>query len=347
IQGDFGGRGELWPTGYRSGHKWNTKQLDFMLAPGCTIRGQSFYSAQRGRHPPLWIIDDPEDRKTVRNLGHRAEFMLALFARGVGMMSAGTNVLWITTLILGGVCHSAMRGELAEDEEDFEDIKEEVGDIRWDQWTRLNYDLLQEDKDGGMHSIYPDYIKAEDFEQKEKSMGKREALSEFRGIAIAAGEFAFVREPFRHGYMHCRSNGVDYMFDMKTGQIMDWREFVQSLFIVGACDPADSTKHENCYGAGIVVGRSPDGVLYVLDAHIKRQLAEDLVYSVLDMGQEWGAKRFGFERASLQSIIIRIAKRYAAERRNRGKDMPSIIPVSVAHQRKAQRILATLRPLYT
>ena len=341
IHRDFGTQGKLWPASNRWKQKWTTKQLDFCHLPRCSIYGKSFYSALRGEHPILWIIDDPEDRKTVRNREHRKEFLIALFRRGMGMMARGSHVLWITTLILGGVCHLAMYGKIEEDEE----LADQFSDVRFDDWRRENFDLLIENDDGTVDSIYPDYLSPEAFEAKCRTMGRADAMAEYRGVATAEGELAFVRDPVMHAFMRCTEPGGEYFLDLVTGQRMPWDEWLSTLHVCAGCDPATSTARDSDYGASICIGVDPLRVVYVLDALLRKCIVDTLVTEALELSAMFGAVRFGIEAQNKEDYSIRLARRIA-EGLSTKKQMPVCLPISTGQRKKELRIISGLRTLY-
>lgn len=352
IHEDFGARGVLWPKSNRGKWKWNDGQLDFP-AMRSSIKGVSFYAKARGRHPIFWWIDDVEDDMIVRESGHHEKFGLMLFPRGLGMMRHDSIVAWTQTRVLGGVVDRAMK-VLDEQTDDDEEIRAVMVDDRWDGWTIHNFDLIEEDPETGeLHSIYEDHITVADFEIIKRDLDVRAAMSEYRGRAVAAGGFALPRDPMLHGWMRCvRESQVaggahEYFLDLNTGLTLPWAQFVSQLLIVGACDLADGTGRDSCFNAAVFVGSDPDGIVYVLDALVKKMLVTDLIREAFSIAEVWGARQLGFETAAMQRVVARLARTYEQELRKEGKTPPRTVPLKQTGQRdrsKHQRIIAGLRP---
>lgn len=353
IHADFGGKGSLFPKSGKSGgaYKWAASRLDFIHHPGCSILGYSWASAQRGRHPKLWIIDDPEDPAKPMTVEERRKFWIMLFRRGMGMFQRGNAILWISTLILGGCCDKAMSRIAVTDPE----LQTEIVDIRFDDWYLLNFDLLRENKDTGkIESIFPDHISAQGYEEKEKAIGKRDAMAEYRGIATAAGECVLHRERDDHHYMHCARDlpgggREEYMYDLVTGESIPWAKFLRGLYIGQATDIASSTDRDADYGCTVAVGvnNSKFPVFYVLDCYMDHVLSEKLVFEAFVMAGLWKSEVAGFENVAMQNVVVRYAKQFAAKLEAKGVIVPRLVPINNYQQQKVPRILATLRILYS
>ena len=348
IRADFGGKGTLFPANTRGAVKWTPSWMDMIHHSGSSIRGRSWNSKQRGRHPTLWIIDDPEDPSRPMSAEERRVFWTLLFRRGLPMLTRGNVFLWISTLILGGCCHQAMQGSLDQDKE----LKDELADIRFDDWKMHNFDLLNFKEDGTVESLYPDHLSVAGYQAKEQSHGKREAMAEYRGIATAAGEFVFPREKFSHSYMHCfreeNNKRYEYMYDLVTGEQMEWDRFLETLYTATATDIANSRSRDADYGAVVVCG--VDGkkfpTFYVLDAFIKQTISDELVWRAYDLSAIWRCEKAGWEVGSMQNVVVRYAKQYNKRMEEEGRPSPKLVEISNRVQQKVPRIIATLRVLY-
>jgi hypothetical protein len=351
IEEDFGGKGVLYPASNRGTLKWTSSWMDLIHHPGkahATIRGYSWKSKQRGRHPIAWIIDDPEDPDRPMTAEERRVFWRMLFERGLPMLTRGGVFLWISTLILGGCCHQAMRVALESDKE----LQDELGDARFDDWKMKNYDLLQTREDGTVISTFSDAISVEAYAKKEQTLGKRAAMAELRGIATAAGEFVFPRDPFTHGYMHCyRMEGIrryEYFLDLVTGEQMPWDKFLAGLYRGQATDIANGTGKDADYGACVVVGVNGAQLptFYVLDAFIKQVLSDELVWRSYQLAAEWECDKAGWEVGSMQNVVVRYAGQYAKRLEAEGQPVPQMVAISNHDQQKVPRIVASLKVLY-
>lgn len=349
IHADFGGKGELFPRTIRGRKKWNVHELELIHLPGCRVMCWSFGSAQRGRHPCMWIFDDPEDPRNPMNMDHRRKFFERVFHVGIPMLTAGNICAWITTLIPGSCAEIAAKNRLIGDVDP--ELAEAMKDVRFDDWNRIVIDLLIEKEDGTVESVYPDHLSVEGYAEKVKALGKRGAMAEYRGIAIACGEFVFERDTFRNGYMHCLRQDEtgdlpdEYFIDLATGQIAPWKEWVRSLYIGGANDLADSTAMDADFGAIIAVGVDQKGKVFLLDAVIKRMIADDIVWRSFLMAGEWNARTWGWEIGALQRVVFRMAKRFKQRLESEGMHAPSLMAVQNYQSEKTQRIIAGIRPL--
>ena len=348
IHADFGDKGHLWPGKRSSSYRWSDEQLDFCHLPGCQIRGRSFYAGMRGRHPQLWINDDPEDPKKLPTIERKREFFALLLQRGLPMLTHGNVCLWMTTRIAGAACDDAMRAEMLEIEDP--DLRRQLQDARWDTWNRLNIDLIVEGPDGSLSSVFPDYLPVEGYLQKERTLGKRAAMAEYRGKAIAAGEFVLLRDYRRHAYMLYVEKAADgssevIYWDMKTAKKTPWKKFRQTLFIVSACDIAGSKQVDADYGCNVTIGVAPDGTIVVLDCDMRRISAEEWAQqSLLGSAVVWGTKIAAFEVGALQAVVARQAHKIAERLKGQGHEMPSVVPLKNPQTNKHLRVIAAIRP---
>lgn len=347
IQRDFGGAGVLFPRGRSSGERWNDSTLCFQHNHS-TIMGYSVASKQRGRHPTLGIIDDPEDETLSRLPDWRKSYFRWLFKTYMPMFGPGGKVMWIGTLIHEFAClQLAMMGckEVQVSDEEPETERDE----RFDDWNRRVWSMIETDEETGEErSIFPNKMSVEDFHRYKKTYGLAAAMAEFQGICVASGQFVFDRHPHKHGYMRCvgqEDDAEDYMLDLRTGERMPWPEFLATLYVVGAGDLSDSVAPTADPGALIFIGASPTGVVYVLDAYIRRSHADHLVHKGYDMAAIWSAQKMGWEKAAMQSAVVRYAQRYAEELRREGHTPPVCKPIVNTKVDKVRRILAALTPL--
>lgn len=361
IHADFGGPGVLFPKGRSGGERWNDTTLCFQHTKS-VIMGFSVASKQRGRHPTLGIIDDPEDEELSRNVEWRRKYFRWLFKTWMPMFGPGGKVMWIGTLIHEFSClQLAMAGHreiydaterdvgsLAKQSED--EPLEIERDERFDDWNRRVFRMIDEDPETGEeYSIFPQKMSVEDFQRYKKTYGASAAMSEFQGICVASGQFVFQRERHRHGFMRClgeTEQDPDYMLDLRTGKRMDWQEFMDSLYVVGAGDLSDSVATTADPGAVVIVGADPEGTVYVLDAYTRRCHADHLVHVGYEMCFTWNAQKLGWEKAAMQSVVVRYAARYGEQLRREGRVPPVCRPITNQRQDKTRRILAALTPLH-
>jgi len=347
IASDFGGEGQLFKPNARDGNSWNDRQLDFIHQPNCRLMGYSVKSAQRGRHPIGGFIDDPENKETIRNPELRREYFEWLFGTYLPMVQRGGFCSWFGTVADPNSCLSiALEGMDAQLSEDGE---METRETRMQDWRKKRFELVFQNDDGDLESLFPDYITVEAFEEKKRTLGLARAMAEFQGIGMRSSDLAFDRDMFRHGWMKCRDKGgVPYMLDMKTGSTKSWDGFLDGLYIVGACDLSNSEASWSDYGAVIILGIDELRTHYVLDVFLQKIHADRLVRKAFAMAGDYGAGRLSFDSASMQNYIVQDAQRYARLIDSQGKRPPTVIPFkgNRGTESKNDRILGLLRPLF-
>lgn len=354
IERDFGGKGTLFDTSQKGANRWNESRLDILNFPNCFIMGYSASSKQRGRHPVLIVIDDPEDDdmklKRSRNGADRFRFIVNLIRRFQGMVYPGGKIIWLGTVIPNSCIQIALQDLISTpiDKKDFE----ENYDLRFNSWRKVHIGMIQTDeRTGEKYSIMPDHTSMKGYDRKAETMGLAARSAELDGIPIAEGQFALVRDKHKHGYMHCERRNNDklpaeYMLDLNTGRIMEWREFLESLYRAAGLDPADSTSIESDLGACSAIGSSEDGVIYYLDVVAKRMMADDWPETAFGMCGEWDIPRLGIETNAMQKPIYRRACQLRLEYEQQGRHAPLCIPVAYYTQSKSVRLISLYRPLY-
>jgi len=349
IYEDFGGPGALYPKRSTNRYPWRSDAMTFLHHPGCGIIGHSIGAAHRGRHPVVGLIDDPDTKDSVRNPELRRKFIQDLFKIYAGMFEAGGLICLFATSQAGGVLEAAL-WDIEHASDEFELEPDEV-DQKWQDWTRKRFDLIYE-QDGEQYSLFPDRFSVETFRHKLAS-NRAAAMAEYQGISVAEGQYAFHLDEYRHGYMHCATGGdtpgthSEYMLDLYTGVRQPWSEFLDELYVCGACDIADSVAPDADYGAVAIIGVSPDATIYVLDCFARHLLSEDLVKQAYALYGPWKAQVFGWETGTLQNVVVRMALRYGKMLESQGQTIARNVGVSNHSKDKTQRILATLRPLVT
>jgi predicted phage terminase large subunit-like protein len=90
----------------------------------------------------------------------------------------------------------------------------------------------------------------------------------------------------------------------------NWRAMNRALL----CDPANDKKKTSDYTAMCVVGKAPDGNLYLLDALRDRLGLTERADAFMDMHRRWKPMVAGYEQYGVQADIDHI--RYIQERKN-------------------------------
>ncbi len=352
IHKDFGGAGVLFPPGRSTKNPWGG--VDAYLLNDSLIEGATTGSATRGIHPDWIIVDDPEkDKKKSRSAIWRREYFDWLFNVIVPMLHRGNVLTWDGTNIDEYSCMGlAMRGvsELGLGDTDETEVSEQ--DERFEDWTKLRFDLIVQNDDGTDRSTYPDLLSVDAFGAKCKAIGRAAAMAEYQGDPMVAGEQVFMRSPYKHGFMKCVEHPGQisesfYFLDLRTGERMPWEGFVQSLYIGGANDLADSLDKMADPAATVFVGVDDKGVYYVLDVWFARCLVDNHVPHAFRMAAEWKAAIMGWEKAAMQRVVVRWTKQLTDKLRAEGKSVPIHCAVQNDHTSgpKVQRIIGAISPL--
>ncbi len=351
IHHDFGGSGVIYPKSRLYGDKWNESQLDF-IHNRSVIRGVSVGSAHRGRHPHYWIIDDPQNEEDSHRSEARKDFFRWLFRSGLPMLKAGNRLTWIDTLRSGVSCIAFVLGESSTPQDEDEEQVGLESHQNFEDWRKKRFKYIYETEDGEKKSLWPEDLSVDGWEDKVRSIGFAAAMAEYQGEAVAEGGFAFSRDPICHGYMHCiehegRAKQNEYMLDLRSGVRQEWTAFVESLAVFAAVDIADSVAITSDPAACVFIGIDPGGVVYVLDAWIRRVMAHVLVEKVFILSDIWGCQRIGWEKAALQTVVFRMAQRLQRARRESGGSSPNQEGLEniKSNQKKERRIIGTLTPV--
>jgi hypothetical protein len=353
IHADFGGEGVLYPSNKqsRSGKAWKGNVLDFLHLPGVRINAYPINSGQRGRHPILLVIDDPEDEKTIADQKFRRKFLQNLFGRFLGMFYRGGVIIWMGTTIRGSCLATALMPASAQAEANTDDEVAQLLDTRFNDWNKFKIGMIRERADGTRESVMPDHMSLEGYDNAVKARGRVVMSAEADGEPLAHGEFALQRDEWRHGYMHCQKKraggGIDeYFLDLHTGDQKPWHEWLSGLYVSTGTDIADSLASDADLGGCMAVGIDTRRKVFVLDALLRKLIADDWPETSFQMAVEWGALRAGFETGTMQRVVVRMAQRLIKEYEDRGETPPKVVPIQNAGLKKHQRVLATLRPLY-
>ncbi len=354
IHQDFGGYGKLWPRRNHPSQRWKNTRLDF---PGSrsTLLAHSINSSQRGRGPIYGVIDDPEDDETTYSRDWRRKFFEKLFKVYISMFHQGGKIVWIGTVIhgLSALCQ-ALEGTSETDESEDHVIR----DKRFQDWQKLRFRFIEENEKGERYSIQPQRLSVGGFDHR-MEIDPATAMAELQGLPVSPGSVAFhFDEVGPHGYMHCRGDrgpidlegkradgGEDYCLDLKTGEEVEWKKFVDSLRIFHAGDVGDGVSADSDPGAIVTLGIDPRGVRFVLDAYVRVCFSEQLVEEAMNLFLLWGGERMAWERAANQVYVIRMAERHRDRIKKKGRDLPIQEGVENSGKRKISRVLS-MRPLF-
>lgn len=341
IHSDFG-KERIVPGSTRK-YSWNKTELEMPM--GSKITGVSCMAAHRGRHPDMGIIDDPEkDKKKSRNPQWRKEYFDWYFSVWMPMFRIGKISAWIGTTTDEVSCiRLAMRGRSE---------NAEIRDERFDDHHKTKIDIIERDPETGeLRSNFEDYVSVEGYEAKQKLYGRGVVSTEYDQNPVADGTEVFEFHDFAHSFMKCvKDEGSigesHYMLDCKTGDTIDWDNFVDGLAVSGACDIADSLDPNSDPAVTVIIGVDHRGTVYVLDVWWSICLVDQHVPHAFRMANVWGCTHLGWEYAGLQAVVGRWAERCGKKAREAGQMAPVHVPVRNYNQydKKVQRIIGTVTP---
>jgi hypothetical protein len=181
----------------------------------------------------------------------------------------------------------------------------------------------------------------------DKMKGTHDALSmmEYTGEVVPEEECSLHRDPVRDSFMYCTGADGDYFYEPRSGRIVPWQTWKESLYIVCGVDFASSLSADADFSAGIVVGIDAAGVCYALDAYIRRVQPEKLLDMVLiTLNRQWSLDLVCPEAASNQKIVVRFWELFARKLEAEGQRMPRREPVKQdTTLKKSARVIGTLQ----
>ena len=353
IEADFGGVGKLFPKFRSRKKKWNDSQLSFLT--GSTIRGASYMSRQRGRHPLLIVWDDPEDDESVKQVTWRARFMGRAFKTFINMLNVGGHLIWLGTRSHPASCLSlALRGAAVIGGEDRDaEVEDSLRDTRFDDWRRYIFEMVYTDDSGERVSTWEAHMTVEAFDVARTTRGNEVMMMEYQGIEVTGNTLIFEIDERENGYMHATRDGSNetWMLDLKTGEVVEWDAWLETVACYAAIDLADSVAREANNGALVVVGVDADRQVFVLDALITKCVADKLLLRAFDVMDCWDVLKCGVDATAMQSVIARLARWLAEDRSKRGISSTVCVPIResvVRHggsSQKVNRIIGVLAPL--
>lgn len=333
ISSDFG---DVYSQSIRKGKTWSNHHLQFTTFPGCEIMGHSIKSSQRGRGPIYGVLDDPEDEDQSFNIEYRRWFFDRLFGVYLPMFNEGSHICWIGTPYHAGSCLSLAFKDQSEQEE-HEDALE---DLRFRDWHKINYAVIQEQEPGKYISHQPDRMSVEKF-LKKLEIDPVSARKEIMCLPVTPGARLFPYQMGRHGFMYCESGRAKdaYIVDFATGMKKPWDEFLTGLRTFVACDLTGGRSVDADPGAVVVVGVDNTGVVYVLDVFLQICGVPQQIHMAHELAERWRCEVLAWEKVGFQCVVEDVTKEVRVERMNEGKYMPVVVAIdNTRHGRKPVRM---------
>ncbi len=346
IHADFGGKGKLWKVQGQQ-QSWSTETLQFGHDPQCRIVGVSALAAVRGEHPIWAIIDDPETKKDARNPVFADNYFDWLLHDYIPIVQPGGFFTWITTINDEGSCANAVINGVrigSDSEEDDEDGSSGfMIDERFASFSKTVIPLYTRDEETGewkssWEALYP----VEAMTSLQRSMGSA-FDAEMQGQPRPSGQTMFMRDDCAHGWARCvNADGDHFVIDLYTGECWTWTDFMATSVVVGGLDLADSQATHAQPGAAVFFAVR-GGVIYILDAYIRKLQCLYLVEQTLLLGVQWAAVMLAVDTTAMQVAILPVSKSIRQKLMDEGKACPQFAPANAAGMaNKVARIEAAL-----
>ena len=110
------------------------------------------------------------------------------------------------------------------------------------------------------------------------------------------GSVAFAQE-----YLNRPMSDEDRLFREEWIEYYDDRDLPDNLFITAGVDPATG-KSTGDYSAIVVVGKSRQGIIYVLETFIKKVSPQSFMEQLFDIYKRWKPKTIVFEEVAFQEV---------------------------------------------
>jgi predicted phage terminase large subunit-like protein len=129
----------------------------------------------------------------------------------------------------------------------------------------------------------PVLLTADELAQKFREMGPYAGASQLLLNPVADSKQSFKREWLEHRYQDASN----------------WRAMNRALL----CDPANEKKRTSDYTAMAVIGKAPDGNLYLLDALRDRLNIAERAKAFIELHRRWKPMVAGYERYGIQADV--------------------------------------------
>jgi hypothetical protein len=297
----------------RQGLKWTGDMLEtrtgIVVAArgrGAQVRGMNV----RGNRPDKIIMDDVEDKESVRTEEQRAktrEWFYQDLLPALPAMNKDAGVVALGTLLHADALLEVLK--------------------RDPEWTVIVFGALDLDS----QPLWPDNMNLEDIDRKKRSYARAGQLPGFYMEffnQLRADETARFRADMIKVWA---SVGITGLAQLKLHKAI-------------ALDPAISDRREADSTAIAVTGMEEGGRIHVLDMWGKvGAIPREMIDEYFRLGQIWDCQRFGVESQAFQAALIHLMR----EEMFRKHFYFEIEPIKhSAQQRKVERVEGILQPRY-
>ncbi len=171
-----------------------------------------------------------------------------------------------------------------------------------------------------------------------RALGPTKFWTELMNRPELGGDRLFSRSDNSHGYRITVVGENKKCEVIKSGEMMDYEDWMSSLHTTAGVDVADSTATTADFSAIVILGFDPYGFCYLLDAWQGRVRYYEAVDRFFNMAEIYKVVRVGWEEAALSTVISHQAKMMMADRRDKGLHIPTFVPIRHGNVSKPRRM---------
>lgn len=327
------------------------------LGAGQKIRGRR----NKESRPSLIIVDDIENETNTQSAENR-EKLEDWFNKAV--LKAGdqkTNIIVIGTISHTDSLLARLTGELQmpgwQKRKYKSVISWAIHQELWDEWSAiLNYRSNYKDKQGkdGAEAFFQDN-KEVLLKGTQVLWQDREDYYSLMLMKDKEGDPSFNSEKQNEpiDLRDCYFNPEEFYYWME--KYLTQQEILQAIGpgieIYGSCDPSLGKQGKGGdFSAIVIVAKDPrTGILYVLEADIRKQKPEELIETIITYCSMYKCQKFGFESNQFQDVIAGEIERRINERMSFPVEIVRIINRSnkIARIQSLQSLIKTGRLLFS
>lgn len=171
-----------------------------------------------------------------------------------------------------------------------------------------------------------------------RALGPTKFWTELMNRPELGGDRLFAREDKTHGYRIVMVDGQKTVELLKSGELIPYDKWTESLYITAGADVADSTATTADFSAIVVLGFDPFDKCFLLDAWQGRVRYYELVERSMAMCDLHRASKLAWEEAALSTVISHQARMLIAARKDRSQHVPIFVPVRHGNVSKSRRM---------
>ena len=304
--------------------------------------------------PTLIVLDDLENEDLVRSGEQRDARASWLAGAVLKAGSSTTNIVVVGTVLhhdsvlarlvdhaksptwtskrYAAIVHWPARQDLWDRWESIMRHEESFEGSTGPQAARRFVEAHHDEMHEGAQVLWPQLESLEDLMRQRLEGGRESFATEKMNTPSAGDAGVFLAED------------ITYWDDPSTGEARDVEELLQrrpELSIGGACDPSLGKAGGDDSAIVVLAKDHRTGVMYVLDADIRRRSPQQTIESILELRRLRRMRRCGIETVAFQSMLGDELERRVAE-----SDLDMRI-VRITHRAPKQQRIEGLRPLLT